>query len=203
MQINELPSASSLAGTDVMPLDKSTGTTYKTKISDMITKFATTTIGSTLFTWSNTAYTNIKAAFGAVQTAVNDFSEAIVTLQQRTAYAANESQQVGTAAHRIVMNGFLTASMQTIYLTINTSKLMTDVTNVRVTAMVGRIRGVQGILDNATADTDFYSNSNYTLTAVICSDNSVTVTISRDTAWSNAVNNTPVNFHGYITLFFT
>jgi hypothetical protein len=102
-----------------------------------------------------------------------------------------------------MMNGFLTGGSTSVYMTITTPLLTSDVSHVQVTAMTGRLRGVQGPLNNMTEDVNFYSSSAYTITAYICARNAVSIVLVRNAEFTNAVNNTPINYHGFITLKFT
>lgn len=202
MQIHELPSIGGPVGEDYLPIDHSDAT-YKSTFSALLTKIATTDTGTALIADSVDTTNVIKTAFSKVRTMLTNLANRCNALEHRTAYAANESEQIGTAAARIMMQGFITGGNQTIYMTLTTPLLTSDVTNVQVTAMTGRLRGVQGALNNMTEDVNFYSVSAYTITAYICARNAVSVVLTRNAEFGNAVNNTPVSYHGFITLKFT
>lgn len=201
MQIYELPSIGGPDGADYFPLDHSDAT-YKTSFSDLLAKIVETDVGSNLITYSG-ATQQIKTAFSKVSAAITSLTSRASTLESRTAYSANQSEQIGTASARIMMNGFLTGGSTSVYMTITTPLLTSDVSHVQVTAMTGRLRGVQGPLNNMTEDINFYSSSAYTITAYICARNAVSIVLVRNAEFTNAVNNTPINYHGFITLKFT
>lgn len=202
MQIHELPSIGGPDGADYLPVDHSNAT-YKSTFSDMLTKIVTTDSGTSLIADSVDTTNVIKTAFSKVRTMLTNLANRCFALEKRTAYSANDSEQIGTAAARIMMNGFLTGGNTSVYMTITTPLLTSDVSHVQVTAMTGRLRGVQGPLNNMTEDVNFYSSSAYTITAYICARNAVSIVLVRNAEFTNAVNNTPVNYHGFISLKFT
>ncbi len=201
MRIHELPSISGAEAADYLPVDHSDAT-YKTSFSDLLAKIVATNVGSTLIDYSGTTQ-QIKTAFSKVSSAITSLTSRAAALENRTAYSANQSEQIGTAAARIMMNGFLTGGSTSVYMTVTTPLLTSDVSHVQVTAMTGRLRGVQGPLNNMTEDVNFYSSSAYTITAYICARNAVSIVLVRNAEFTNAVNNTPINYHGFITLKFT
>ena len=202
MQIHELPSIGGPDGGDYLPIDHSDAT-YKSTFSAMLTKIVTTDSGTSLIADSVDTTNVIKTAFSKVRTMLTNLANRCNALEHRTAYSANDTENIGTATARIMMNGFLTGSSAVVYMTITTPLLTSDVSQVQVTAMTGRLRGVQGPLNNMTEDVNFYSASAYTITSYICARNAVTVVLTRNAEFGNAVNNTPVNFHGFIGLKFT
>ena len=201
MQIHELPSIGGPDGADYFPLDHSDAT-YKTSFSDLLAKIVTTDSGTSLITDGVGTTNVIETAFSKVRTMLTNLANRCNALEHRTAYSGGDSEQIGTASTRIMMNGFLTGGMTSVYLTLTTPLLTSDVTRVSVSAMTGRLRGIQGPLNNMTEDVNFYSSSAYTISAYICARNAVSVVLVKNSEFTNAVNNTPINFHGFITLNF-
>ena len=196
MQIHELNGVSSLADDNVIAVDDGS-VTSKSALSTLAEHILNTYKRSLYDATSRT----VVSALSAIRTAITTLQTKVSTLETATFYKRNDTETIGTDQRRVLESGFITAQGTTIYLDVIVPKLTTNVTNVTATVMTGRLRGVNGPLnDNTNID---FKTSGYSVSAVIAGSNRVAITLAADTAISGYVNNTPISFHGWMTLSFT
>lgn len=117
-------------------------------------------------------------------------------VDQDTAYDKN----YGNVLTNFKVNGYVSTSTTTLYATITTPKSMEKGTTVDITksGTTCGVRGISGyVKDGSTNMTDGYSlnQSQFTLSATKNDDYHFTISIERDSAFSNVTNNTPVSLH--------
>lgn len=92
------------------------------------------------------------------------------------------------------LSGIVTNGAKTIVITYFTPKRIDNISSVLVNSCVGGLRGVQGMIDNTT------NNSNlkdlYTVTSRVRKPNIIELNVEKSTAFSNVINNTPISFYG-------
>jgi hypothetical protein len=102
-----------------------------------------------------------------------------------------------------VLNGFITDAGKSIRFPIILDKSTEDISSISVTALAGNIRGIQGYVEDSSSTKNFLSG--YTIEIIKTTGNSrmATLYIKKTTAFTNAVNNTPVTGTFGFTLKFT
>lgn len=86
--------------------------------------------------------------------------------------------------------GFVTGGTKTIYLDIETPKLLTNITGATVTSLAGGLRGIKGYIDGTSDTTNL--KTTYTLTLTITGPTSMRLAVAKSTEYTNVDNNTPV-----------
>lgn len=114
------------------------------------------------------------------------------------AYSTNDT----FTASSITIDGLITNNIKRLRLSIPVAKSMGGITGVSVTTLTGVLIGAKGYLDSNSSNVDLLSSA-YTVTVTKSSDNIVSLTIDRSTAFTNVDNNTPIAFIGNVTLKFT
>lgn len=88
--------------------------------------------------------------------------------------------------------GYATNGGKDLQFTVTFNKSLANITSVTVNKITIISRGVSGYV-GANSYTDYAADTtNYTVSALISSDNAITITIRGNTAWSNVNNNTPI-----------
>lgn len=91
--------------------------------------------------------------------------------------------------------GYLTSGGKEISFTINTPKLLTNVTSITVNHLSCVFRGVSGYVNGSSA-IDYATASGYTVTANKTTDNAIMIMITADAAYTGGTNNTPIAITG-------
>lgn len=117
-------------------------------------------------------------------------------------YKANDIVEMGaTGGDKIyIAQGTITGSSAVILFTINTEKRLDNVSSVSVNNVQVVMRGINGNLNSTSTYTEYVGTSGYTITADISSPTSITIRITKSSAFTNATNNTPVVVLGYFRL---
>lgn len=91
----------------------------------------------------------------------------------------------------VVCSGLITTSTTEVHFVINSPKRLDYITRASIITMKGAIRGIDGYVDGKnTNETSLLSG--YTVTTWILDSNTIKVRLQKDSALSNATNNTPV-----------
>ena len=90
------------------------------------------------------------------------------------------------------VTGYITNSSKQIIFTLVVPKLLTNISTITLDKFNIILRGVSGYV-GGNAYKDYAADSNYTVTALKTSDNTVTINIIGTSAFSSATNNTPIN----------
>ena len=115
-------------------------------------------------------------------------------------YAVNDTFSI--SANVSLIGSVHNTTLKDLYFDCVVDKSMEDISTVTVTTLNGVLRGVSGHLDSSSA-INFVSGSAYTVSATKQSDRHVRIRINKSTAFSNAVEFTPVVYWGSIGLKFT
>lgn len=110
-------------------------------------------------------------------------------------YTANETMSVDSS---LVLSGFMHSSATAVYLDVHVEKSMENISSVTVTTMQGVVYGVNGKSDDAN-----FMGTSYTRTCKKQGTHHVRIALSKSSAFTNAVGNTPVTYFGTLTLKFT
>lgn len=86
--------------------------------------------------------------------------------------------------------GYVSGSTKVVRATLITPKRLDNITTISVNELIGELRGIQGYVDNASANTDL--KTGYTVTAAKLDSWTIQITISKSSVFSNVTNNTPV-----------
>lgn len=114
------------------------------------------------------------------------------------AYAVNDTH---TTSNSQVISGFFTSSATAFIGDYYAEASIADISTVTITVLTGLLRGTNGSVET-TASTDF-TTGNYTATATKLSSHRIRIQITKNSAFSNATNNTPASYWGNIGLKFT
>ena len=117
-------------------------------------------------------------------------------------YDANDTES-STASNPIY--GVIQSSnnvVRSVFLEFTVAKSIENISTITVTALTGRIYGINGEIDNLTANAD-YTSGNYTATAIKLSNTRIRILIAKSSAYVNATVNTPVVYWGTVGLKFT
>ena len=100
----------------------------------------------------------------------------------------------------IVLVGFISNATKNLYFSVILPKNLANITSVNITSFNAELRGINDYLNNSAGYTQYVGASGYTLTSVKGSDNSLNITLSKSTAFTNATNNTPISARVTLTL---
>ena len=87
-------------------------------------------------------------------------------------------------------SGFVTGGTLSVYLNIETPKMLDNITSFSFTSLTGGLRGIKGYLDGTSDSTNL--KSTYTLSASKTGSKSIRIQIKKNSAFTNVDNNTPV-----------
>lgn len=123
-------------------------------------------------------------------------------MEDTFSYKANDIVEMGaTGGDKIYLaQGTITGSSAVILFTIQTEKRLNNVSSVSVNNVQVVMRGINGNLNSTSTYTEYVGTSGYTITADISSPTSITIRITKSSAFTNATNNTPVVVLGYFRL---
>ena len=99
--------------------------------------------------------------------------------------------------------GHVTSGTTALQLCMWLPKSLEKINSISVTNLVGAVRGVNGYVNNWTADTNILTQSGITVDANRTFPNGIKLHIESASAYTNTTNNTPVVFSGKITLSFS
>lgn len=100
----------------------------------------------------------------------------------------------------IVLVGFVSASTQNLYFSVILPKSLANITTINITSLSAELRGIDGYLNNVSGYVQYVGASGYTITSVKGSDNSLNITLSKSSAFTNTTNNTPVATRATMTI---
>lgn len=117
-------------------------------------------------------------------------------------YAANDTESSGVSnpIHGVVQSS--NNVVKAVYCEFTVAKSIENISTITVTALNGRIYGINGEIDNLAANAD-YTSGNYTATASKLSNTRIRILIAKSSAYANATVNTPVIYWGTVGLKFT
>ena len=109
-----------------------------------------------------------------------------------TAYAAGDTYHVSADAD---FSGFITSSATSMQFSVVTPKSLANISTVSVTVLGANVRQTNNYIDASGYSNEGvnFKGSSYTVTAAKKSDNLVTVTVKKSSAFTNATNNAPVS----------
>lgn len=99
--------------------------------------------------------------------------------------------------------GLVTSSTSQIYLTIPVDKSLERISAIRVTRLVGGVRGISGYVNGSSDSYNWLTTSGMTIVAYRRSKYLVVVRITKSSALTNVNNNTPVVMLANVTLAFS
>lgn len=148
-----------------------------------------------------TATMNLEAvSWGAAQTLNNT---QIATAQENLGlrYKPGDSFIITT---RTIYAGVITNGTKDMYFSIPVDFLLDDITGVIVDSFVGGVRCPSGgYIEGVTDGDDWVNTPSVTVTASIAGKRTVKITITKPSALTNGVNNTPVAISANVTLRFS
>lgn len=117
-------------------------------------------------------------------------------------YSSNDKVQIGgtTGDLLAIFPGIVTTSTKDIIMTITTPKRLDNISSILIESINCRFRGISGYLNSDGTRREYASLSGYTCTGAVNGLNSITIRISKSTAFTNTTNNTPVMVEGYISV---
>ena len=117
-------------------------------------------------------------------------------------YKANDIIEIGATGGDTTYTtiGTLTGSTAVILFNITTSKRLDNINSISANNIQVVIRGINGNLNNNSNFTEYVGASGYTITTGISGSTSITIRITKSSAFTNGTNNTPVSLAGYIKL---
>lgn len=104
------------------------------------------------------------------------------------------------------ISGFFSSDSKTFHGVFIIPKSMKGLTPT-LTGLTGSIRSINGVVDDASANIDFISESAYTVTCEAATDNSLRIKIAKSSAFkygsnTNVSPNTPASFYGVVSASF-
>lgn len=129
-------------------------------------------------------------------TMVGDINGTNFALNSDVFYSSGDIVEIGSNYY--ITSGFVTSSTKSVRVTVITPKRLDNITTITCNSLNVEARTANGYLNNETGYHEFVGRSGYT--GVNCSkasDNAITVTIEKNTAYSNVTNNTYVVLNGY------
>lgn len=114
-------------------------------------------------------------------------------------YKANDLVEMGElSGNKIYLApGTITGSGTTVLFTLQVGKRLDNVSTVSVNNVQVVMRGINGNLNSTSSYTEYVGASGYTVAADISSPTSITIRITKSSAFTNITNNTPVIILGY------
>lgn len=105
-----------------------------------------------------------------------------------------------TASSLYVVNGYISESTQSVFVTSVTPKRLDNITSITINSINVEARGTSGYLNSQAGYVEYVGKSGYTITAWISSLNTITIRLKKSSAFTNVNNNTPVVLAGYFKL---
>lgn len=102
-----------------------------------------------------------------------------------------------------VMNGAITGSKKSIWLTIFTPKSLANINTITVTALTGTIRSALGGINGSASDVDWLNQTGISIATKKTTNNMIRIIISNSTAFTNVNDNTPIAYTGSLSFSFT
>jgi len=99
-----------------------------------------------------------------------------------------------------ITNGYISSSTTSLFFTIITPKRLDNISSITVNNLKLEARGQNGYLNSQSGFNEYVGASGYSVTTQISSLNSITIRITKSSAFSNVSNNTLISLSGYIKL---
>ena len=115
--------------------------------------------------------------------------------------AYNPGDVFDSTTKYIVMNGYITGSMQDLFLDLTLPASVDYVTSATVDSMIGTLRGVKGYLNSDASEVDI--KSSYNVTVNYLSGNHIRIDVTNTSGFTNVDNNTPVAVYAKIKVTFS
>lgn len=120
-------------------------------------------------------------------------------------YAINDEVEFGstTPANVYIVNGYITSGTSRLFFTIDTPKKLDNINTITVDSIEVEARGISGYLNSVGGFIEYVGLSGYTITAAKSGSHSITVQITKSSAFTNTTNNTPIVLNGKIKFTLT
>lgn len=92
----------------------------------------------------------------------------------------------------IPLPALITGSTKQVYFTVNTEKKLDNITSITCQTLKAEIRGISGYLNSTSGYNSYVNVDGYTITCIKSGSYQFGVRMTKDTAWTNVTNNTPV-----------
>lgn len=102
-----------------------------------------------------------------------------------------------TASSLYVTAGYISGSTQSVFVTLVTPKRLDNITSITINSINVEARGTSGYLNSQAGYVEYVGKSGYTITAWVSSLNTITIKITKSSAFTNVNNNTPITLDGY------
>lgn len=114
-------------------------------------------------------------------------------------YASGDSYAITKSTP---VSGFI-GDGKSIFFTVFTTKSLKNISSCSISIFTGNLRGINGVINGSTTTVTYASSSDYTLSATKVSDNAIRIILTKTTAFTNSTADTPVVFHGQLTINFS
>ena len=114
-------------------------------------------------------------------------------------YKASDTIELGNnnVPGLYVANGYISGGTQSIFVTLVTPKRLDNITSITIDSINVEARGTSGYLNSQAGYVEYVGKSGYTITAWVSNLNTITIRITKSSAFTNVNNNTPIILAGY------
>ena len=102
-----------------------------------------------------------------------------------------------------VMNGSITGSKKSIWLTIFTPKSLANINTITVTELTGTMRSALGGINGSASDVNWLNQTGISIATKKTTNNMIRIILSNTTAFTNVNDNTPIAYTGSLSFTFT
>lgn len=120
-------------------------------------------------------------------------------------YSINDEVEVGstTPANEYVASGYISSGTTKIFIKMDLPKKLDNINTITVDSLEVEARGISGYLNSVSGFIEYVGLSGYTIAAAKSGSNSITIQITKSSAFTNTTNNTPIVLNGKIKLTLT
>lgn len=159
-------------------------------------------------TYSNKSYINQNANIPNTNkvndTDMNEIKSVInsnnIELNSSLFYESGDEIEIGGSAipGLYVLPGYVSGGTQVLLTTFITPKRLDNISSVTIDSLLVEARSNSGYLNSQGGYIEYVAKTGYTISAWVSSPNSISISLTKSTAYTNVTNNTPVVLDGYI-----